>query len=391
MRPALPTITAMALAWLKRHPIAEDALLALVLLVAGVGMLVVDDPGRPRVGPWDVPVFLLALAAVVLRRRFPVVALAWTVALALGLTVLQRSENPVVTGVIALLVYTCTTSVGRRAAWVLAGVVAAVLLTSQLVWARAAGDALGSIAWVGVGAAIGDATRSRRAYIAEVEERARAAEQSREEEARLRVAHERVRIARELHDVVAHHIAAIKVQASGARNILTHRPEQVAPALENISRLSDTVLREMTSVIGLLRQTARRDSLVVEPTPGLAQLTGLLDDFGATGLRVDHHQTGTPRELPVLADLAAYRIIQEGLTNARKHGDGAVRLTVAYHGGGVTVDIANTIGGQGAAGGSGFGILGMSERVAANGGVFRAGPSRDGGFAVHAELSAPPR
>ena len=382
----------MKLGLVRGHPIVEDTLLALALVAVAVGMLLAEDPARPRIGPWDVQLFVLTLGAVVLRRRYTVAALTGAVLLAIALDVLQGTENPLVTAVIALLVYTFATRTDRRVAWIVTGVVAATLMAGQMIWTRTATEVFSTLAWVVVGSAIGDATRSRRAYVAEVEQRALQAEQSRDEVARLRVAQERVRIARELHDVVAHHIAAIRVQASGARNILTHRPEQVAPALANISRLSDAVLREMTSVIGLLRQPAGGGVLSVEPTPGLAQLTGLLDDFGSAGLRVDHEQTGTPRELPVLADLAAYRIIQEGLTNAQKYGDGSARLTVGYTLGGVTVDITNVIRDRpGGGGGGGFGLLGMGERVTANGGTFTAGPSAAGGFTVHAELSAPAR
>ncbi|WP_285691218.1 histidine kinase [Actinoplanes sp. NBRC 103695] len=381
----------MDLDQLRRHPVVEDLLLTLAFVVAGILLLLLDIPGRPQVGPWDGPVAALALIGVLARRRWTVVALVGVVALALALSILQHSENPLVTGIIAVLIHTYAIGADRRRSWILAASAAAVLVAGQLIWAGTTADMLGTIAWLGVGVAVGDATRSRRAYVAEVERRARHAEQSRDEEAQLRVAQERVRIARELHDVVAHHIAAVKVQASGARNILTHRPEQVAPALENISRLSDTVLRELASVVGLLRRPGGRDTLVVEPVPGLAQLAGLLDDFGAAGLRVEHQQRGSTRELPALADLAAYRIIQEGLTNAQKYGGGLARLTVAYTSGGITVDISNAIGARPADPDSGFGILGMGERVAANGGAFTAGPSGDGGYRLHVELTAPAR
>jgi signal transduction histidine kinase len=232
--------------------------------------------------------------------------------------------------------------------------------------------------WTAAATAIGDARRSRRAYIFAVEERARRAEETREEEARRRVAEERLRIARELHDVVAHHIAVINVQAGAAAHVLPTRPEAVGPALAHIRRASDTALKELSAVVGVLRNA--------EPTRGLARLGELLDALAAAGLRVEHTQHGQARELPAVVDLAAYRIVQEALTNAQRHGTGTACLVVTYEPDRVVVEVTNPVGPPSP--GSGYGLVGMRERAAAAGGTVTAGLD-DRQFVVRAELPAP--
>jgi signal transduction histidine kinase len=379
----------------RRHPQLCDAVLGLTQIVAALVMLRVGPHGeQPRSPhPADLVALGVAFLAVTYRRRYTRAALflaasAWAV-----LVALDQERQPIVAGALVILSYTYATRSDRRSAWATAGSVAGGLF---LVGVTLAGDSwfapenLGTLAWIGMATAVGDAARSRRAYVAAIEERARRAEQSRDEEARRRVVEERVRIARELHDVVAHHIAVIKVQATGAKHILAHRPEQVAPALDHISRSSDMVLKEIASVVGLLRgsEDPCAGQPATEPTRGLARLSGLLDDLAAAGLRVDHRQLGTARELPALADLAAFRITQEALTNAQKYGDGTARLTVAYTADGVTLDITNPVGRDRARSGSGYGIIGMRERAATTGGTLTAGPGANGRFAVHAELPA---
>jgi len=385
---------AWAAAWgaVRRHPVLGDAVLALGLVVISVGMLLMDpnDQAPHPVSTSDVAGLAVSLLVVFGRRRFTLVALVAAVPAANVFLAMDGQQQPMLTAAIALLLYTYATRVDRRTGWLVAGAVAALLVLAELFWSAADWDNLGTLAWIGMGAAIGDATRSRRAYVAEVEERARRAEQSRDEEARVRVIEERMRIARELHDVIAHHIAVIKVQASGAKHILRHRPDQVASALDHISGSSDAALKEMASAVGLLRSSPGPGphSLDTEAR-GLAGLPELLDHLTSGGLRVEYRQAGNARELPVPADLAAYRIAREALTNAQRYGDGTVHLTVAYAVDTVSVRVTNPIGGGTARRGSGYGIVGMRERATANGGSFQAGPSGHGCFAVHAELPAP--
>ena len=192
------------------------------------------------------------------------------------------------------------------------------------------------LAWTGMATAVGDAARSRRAYVAAVEERARRAEQTREEEARRRVVEERLRIARELHDVVAHHIAVINVQAGVAAHVLRaaarSRPSAALAHVRPAPRHACS-----TELAVAARRAApaptTRDAPPSRPA-GWRRLDELLDSLAAAGLAVEHRQHGEPRELPAAVDLAAYRIVQEALTNAHKHGTGTARGSrVRLHGG----------------------------------------------------------
>lgn len=252
-------------------------------------------------------------------------------------------------------------------------------------------DQLTVFAIVFGGAAAGDAIRSRRAYIAEVTERARQAEMTREEEARRRVMDERLRIARELHDVVAHHIAVISVHAGAAGHVLRDDPDKVWPVLGNIRAAADTVLAELKSVVSVLRDPDETHS--TEPAPGVERVPELLAGLASVGFAVRHQQRGDPRPLPAVVDLAAYRIAQEALTNAHRYGVGGATLTLAYTADTVTVEVTNPIaasgatpGGAGSGRGSGFGLLGMRERAAAAHGTITAGQTTGGEFRVYAEL-----
>ncbi|MGO4425864.1 sensor histidine kinase, partial [Streptomyces sp. MCAF7] len=178
----------------------------------------------------------------------------------------------------------------------------------------------GIFAWTGLAAAAGDAARSRRAYIAAIEERAVRAERTREEEARRRVAEERLRIARELHDVVAHHIALVNVQAGVASHVMDNRPDQAKEALAHVRQASRSALDELRATVGLLRQYGD-PAAPTEPAPGLAVLDQLVDGFVKAGLRVDVEAVSRDGLGPLAGsvDLTAYRIVQEALTNVHKH------------------------------------------------------------------------
>ena len=381
-----------------RHPQLCDAALGLVLVVPAIIAIRVGGHGEaPRsLGVTDVLAIAAAVLAVMFRRRYTragliLATLAWLVVI-----IQQHDRHPIVMLALVLLFFTHATLVDRRTAWRTAGCFGALLFLSGLLWGGGnwwGPENLAALAWIGMATAVGDATRSRRAYVAEVVERARRAEQSRDEEARRRVVEERVRIARELHDVVAHHIAVIKVQATGAKHILQHRPEQVAPALDHISRSSDAVLKEIASVVGLLRgsEDLGGEESATEPTRGLARLSGLLDDLAAAGLRVHHRRLGEARELPALVDLAAFRIAQEALTNAQKYGEGTARLTVAYTPAGVTLHVTNSIRPDAPRSGSGYGIIGMRERATSTGGHLTAEAEPSGRFVVHADLPSAER
>ncbi|WP_203897237.1 sensor histidine kinase [Virgisporangium aliadipatigenens] len=376
-----------------RHPQWTDAVLGLGVAVLSLFMVSFSPQGQER---QDITAYHLiaagvAFVAVTVRRRAPRRALAGTVAAAVPLTFALGGQPQAVTGTLMVTVYTVALVTDRRGLLLTA---AGVCVVGWLTYV-AVGDGpwwdpenSANLGFVGMAAAYGDATRSRRAYIAAVEDRATRAEQTREEEARRRVAEERLRIARELHDVVAHHIAVVKVQATGARHIGPRSPEQVAPALDAISRSADAALTEMAFVVGLLRDSG--EPAGTRPPRGLAQLRELLADLSGH-LSVDYRvtvegaSTGAG-ELPAVVDAAAYRIALEALTNAQKYGDGTADLTVAYTPQAVTLHIANPVADPAGARGSGYGLVGMRERASAVGGSVTAGMAAPGRFAVRASL-----
>jgi signal transduction histidine kinase len=367
------------------RPLLVDFVLALVLGAAVLKAALSDSADRPA--GWDVLIAVVAFVAVLGRRRRPMLALGIATT-ATAAAVVQEVRNPGLIVALGVITYSIAAHTDRRRGWSCAlaassVVYLTVVLLNRDSWLRA--DVLGVFAWVFLAAAVGDAARTHRAYVAEVEERARRAEQSREEEARRRVTEERLRIARELHDVVAHHIAVINVQAGAATHILERRPEQVAPALAHIRDASDAVLKEIQSVVGVLR--APDEPADTEPVPGMERLPDLLAGLSAAAFPVRFEQHGEPRELPAVADLAAYRIVQEALTNAHKHGTGAARLTVRHTPDAVDIEVVNALPPGAPRAGSGYGLLGMHERAASAGGTLTAGVA-GGDFRVHAVLPA---
>jgi signal transduction histidine kinase len=369
---------------LAKRPMLLDFVLALVLSAAVLKAALSKDTHQPT--GWDVLIALTAFVAVLTRRRHPFMALTVATVSTTG-AVVQQVNNPGLIVALGVITYTIAAHSGRRMGWTCALCASAtvyltvVVLNHQMWWR---GEVLGIFAWVFLAAAVGDATRSHRAYIAEVEERARRAEQTREEEARRRVTEERLRIARELHDVVAHHIAVINVQAGAATHVLEKQPDQVAPVLAHIREASDNVLKEIQSVVGVLRSPEEPDS--TEPAPGLGRLPDLLAGLESAGFRVDCRQDGESRELPALVDLAAYRIVQEALTNAHKHGDGGAGLRIGYADGGVVIEVVNGLRAGTVHPGSGYGLVGMRERAASAGGTVSAGVTPDLVFRVYAVL-----
>ncbi|MEU5592862.1 sensor histidine kinase [Streptomyces sp. NPDC020298] len=239
-------------------------------------------------------------------------------------------------------------------------------------------------AWALLPAALGSYVQMRRAYIAEVHARAEYAERTREEEARYRVAQERMRIARELHDVVAHHLALANAQAGTAAHLARTHPERTVQMLDNLASTTASALRELKATVGLLRQDADPDS-PLGPAPGLDRLRELTDALASAGLHVDVTVEGTPHKLSPSTDLTAFRILQEALTNVTKHADtrtAHVRLTHAPDR--LTLRVSDDGPAVAAAPASahGFGLIGMRERAHSLDGTLTAGPRPDGGFDV---------
>ncbi|WP_039906696.1 sensor histidine kinase [Micromonospora lupini] len=380
----------------RAHPTISDVLLAGALFV--FSLLPVDPPGGPSRAPLTGGAVLIALvgcAALTLRRRRPLPVLAVVTSAVVTALLTDQARGPFVISV-AIAAYTVATLTDRRTAALAGGVSALVVglaatATLGVAWLDPAVVVL--LLWFGVAVAAGDAVRSRRAYVAVLEERARRAEQTREEEARRRVAEERLRIARELHDVVAHHIALISVQAGVAGHLLRDQPDAAEEALGHVRAASRTVLDELATLLGVLRQTDEPGG-ETEPVPSLNRLDALVEGFAA-GQPVRWTLAGQPRPLPSAVDVAAYRIIQESLTNAHKHAPGArVAVRLRYDPEGVTIEVRDdgtdpASADPGATPGSGLGLIGMRERAETVGGTFTAGPRPDGGFAVRAVLPAP--
>lgn len=344
---------------------------------------------------------VLGTAALVLRRRAPMKVLAFTGVAALVESVTAEPRAPVaMSAVIAL--YTVASTTDRPTTWRV-GLLTMTVLTGSAMLAGAlpwyAQENLGIFAWTGMAATAGDAVRSRRAFVDAMRERAERAERTREEEARRRVAEERLRIARDLHDVVAHHIALVNVQAGVAAHVMDKRPDQAKEALAHVREASRSALNELRATVGLLRQSGD-PAAPTEPAPGLHRLDELVGTFHNAGLQVEVARADQGITLPAAIDLAAYRVIQEALTNVQKHAGvkAKAEVSVVRVGPNVEITVLDNGSGRGAGEdgpheGGGHGLLGMRERVTAVGGGCTAGPRYGGGFRVHAILpvtSGPP-
>jgi signal transduction histidine kinase len=279
-------------------------------------------------------------------------------------------------------IWTAVTAGARRAAWLTAllGLAAYFVLAELLDRVEPATPAgvvahLGWLLLVLVAAEVATAGRQRRLE----------AERMQAEEDRRRAGEERMRIARELHDVLAHNISLINVQAGVALHLMDEQPGQSRTALVAIKQASNDALKELRSVLDVLRQGDERPPRA--PASGLADLERLVEGAGATGLDVRARVEGTPRPLPGGVDLAAFRIVQESLTNVTRHaGPASASVLVRYGEDDLTVRVDDDGRGPAAAAAGGNGIRGMRERVAALGGDLTTGPRPGGGFRVLARL-----
>jgi signal transduction histidine kinase len=396
-------------AWLRRHPKVVDGGLAAVLAFIGAASAVAMAfaPGSPATGVGrlaSVPLALALAVPVVFRRSYPVAAFAAATAIG-GIQVLANIRPNAADLAIVILLYTLAAYTPRRVSVTglgicLVGSAAAVarwmpeqvsLLSSLLVGSvMFAGPSL--IAWV-----FGDSMRYRRAYYTSLEDRAARLEAERDAQAQIAAAAERARIARELHDVVAHNVSVMVVQADGASYALGSDPDRAGQALAAISATGRQALAEMRRMLGVLRRDEDGTEPDRAPLPGIGQLDELLEQARATGLAVSFTVEGVPQPLPDGAALAAYRIVQESLTNTRKHGgpSASAQVTLRYLEDALLLRITDD--GRGAAAasdGAGHGLTGMRERVAIYGGWVQAGPRPSGGYHVTARLpftAAPPQ
>ncbi|MFC8584782.1 sensor histidine kinase [Streptomyces sp. NPDC057217] len=392
--------------FLRRHPTGVDTFWAVVLF--GLSLLwvasSVTTSGHPVAYAIVAALFSLVVA---LRRRAPEKMLLLSVAL--GVAQLGLDLTPFLADfAMFVIVYTVAVHDGPRWAsrLALAGGLSAATL-SQLRWPMeepSSGAARVfftifmtvpfALAWV-----LGDSLRTRRAYFAQLEERAFRLEQEREAQAKVAVAAERARIARELHDVVAHNVSVMVVQADGAAYVMDSSPETAKQALETISTTGRQALAEMRRLLGILRTGEHQEAGEYVPQPDVGQIEDLVEQVRGAGLTVDFAIEGSPRPLPSGVELTAYRIVQEALTNTRKHGgpDAGASVRLVYFDDGLGLLVEDDGRGapqemyeDGGADGRGHGLIGMRERVGMVGGTLDAGPRPGGGFRISALLPLKP-
>ncbi|MGX2996503.1 sensor histidine kinase [Streptomyces sp. JNUCC 64] len=393
--------------FLRRHPTGVDAFWAVVLFGLNLAGLIgtagdpQPEPGTEAAGAVlgapAVIVSLLLSLVVALRRRLPERMLVLGIVVGLGQVAFGV---PTMLSDFALLVIVYTVA-ADGAGWasrvaLVAAIAAAPLSVlrwpdpDQTVFRQALFVVFLMVpfmlAWV-----LGDSIRTRRAYLAQLEERAARLEREREAQAKVAVAAERARIARELHDVVAHNVSVMVVQADGAAYVLDTAPDQTRKALETISGTGRQALAEMRRLLGVLRTGEPEESGEYVPQPDVEQLGDLVEQCRTAGLPVDFAIEGTPRPLPSGVELTAYRIVQEALTNTRKHGGpnagASVRLVYFDDGLGLLVEddgkgAPHELYEDGGADGQGHGLIGMRERVGMVGGTLDAGPRPGGGFRI---------
>jgi signal transduction histidine kinase len=372
----------------RRDWAALDVLLAVVLLAGTLAHM--SRPHSQSGTAWDVARYLAALVACVplaVRRRWPVPVLA-LVTVGDAVLVALGFHGPAQVGV-AFAIFTVAVTSQRRLSLLTVSAVAGAMFAGALLapggpeWAAViAGPAVVLVGWFA-----GETVRARRAYAQSIAERAAERERERAERIRQSAIDERVRIARELHDVVAHAMSVIAVQAGAGRMVLDTQPEETREALTVIETTSRRALREMRRLVGVLREAddTAGDAAELEPAPGLGALDELIDQTARAGVHVDLDVSGDAHPLPAGVDVSAYRIVQEALTNVVRHaGPTTAHLHIRYQPRDVEIEVVDD--GPAADGppdgshgdGSGHGLVGMRERVALYGGDLVAAPAGRG-------------
>lgn len=359
-------------------------------LIAAVAVFMTTFASMLRFADAIPPVgYLIACLPVVLmfvRRRYPWVVLVGCVACFVGVA-LVLDLTPFSALPTGIAVFTLATRTTRRRVLITVLCVLAVMLPASVAheWASMHPLTILVLVMVGFFAAAGDAIRSRRAYIEQITQRAVQAEQTREAEASRRVAEDRLRIARDLHDAVAHQISVINLHAGVAVRAIEENPDAARAALATVSTAARRVLGEIGDLLSTLR--ASDESQPLTPAPGLGQVNALIKEFEASGLLVTSRIDGMIDELPAAIDLAGYRLIHEALTNAHKHGsDLRAHVWIERSESRLRLVVTNPASGRPDPDApAGHGLLGIRERVTAAGGVLHAGPE-GGTFRIDAVL-----
>lgn len=273
---------------------------------------------------------------------------------------------------------------GLKAAAAAGAVVLGMAVADVVAGFQSVGDYFGTFGFLAATWVLGNSAGILRARGRELEDQTARLEREREEKARLAVAEERARIARELHDVVAHAVSTMVIQAGGARQLVRTDPADAEQSLLAAERTGREALQEMRRLVGLLRE--RGEQLALSPQPGMAELEQLIEQTRTAGLPVELTVDGEARHLGAGIDLTAYRIVQEALTNTLKHaGPARARVTLRYRTRELEIEIADD--GRGENGHEpGHGLVGMRERVMLYGGTLRTGPAEHGGYSVRARL-----
>ncbi|MEU5027743.1 sensor histidine kinase [Streptomyces milbemycinicus] len=395
----------------ERHHYAFDLIVAGVLfgLVVLGAALSTYGAVQPTLGP-AVLLGGISCAALVGCRSHPRTAVAVTAVCAAAASAVGYLLTPLLLAPALTALYWLATLTERKISYAYCLATITVLVTTAMI-ADPSHHALvlktiGPAVWLLLPVAAGRAARIRRAYSEAVmqaaQDRAEHAERTREEEARHRVAEERMRIARELHDVVAHHLALANAQASTAAHLARNHPDQAHKILTGLASTTSSALRELKATVGLLRRTDDPDA-PLEPSPGLDRLPDLIDAFASAGLQVTVTTRGEPQRLSPGVDLTAFRIVQEALTNVTKHAAAHSahvrldyardRLTISVTDDGTATAATATAAAEATAApapGHGFGLIGMRERAHSVGGALTAGRRPEGGFEVTAELPLHP-
>ncbi|MBO4254143.1 sensor histidine kinase [Streptomyces griseorubiginosus] len=392
--------------FLRRHPTGVDSFWAVFLFGVSLASGAGHQDTRGTVSPaLIVPIALLLCLAIALRRRMPEKMLLLVIALGVAQLALDVATT-VADFAMLVIVYTVAVMGARWASRLALAVGLSAATFAEFRWPAEHSSALGHVALVifqtvpfALAWVLGDSIRTRRAYFAQLEERAARLEKEREAQAKVAVAAERARIARELHDVVAHNVSVMVVQADGAAYVLDAAPDQAKKALETISSTGRQALAEMRRLLGVLRTGEHKEVGEYVPQPDVEQIDELIEQCRTSGLPVDFKVEGTPRPLPSGVELTAYRIVQEALTNTRKHGGpnagASVRLVYFDDGLGLLVEddgkgAPHELYEEGGADGQGHGLIGMRERVGMVGGTLDAGPRPGGGFRISALLPLKP-
>jgi signal transduction histidine kinase len=365
-----------------------DGVLAFFLAVLGVGSALKVDPAL------RLPLVAVITVPVVFRRRYPVQAFVISgCALAADLLTSGGPGGSLLATLV--LLYTLAAYRPRRVSIPgllvsLAGAWAVVVVrvgssvggVNLVLLALVISSGTALVAWV-----LGDSMRHRRAYLKALEDRAARLERERGTQAQIAAAAERARIARELHDVIAHNVSVMVVQADGAGYALHTEPERAGQALAAIAQTGRLALTEMRRLLGVLRSGDEQAGLA--PVPGLDQIRELIDQAREAGMSVSLTLFGAPRPLSEGAELAAYRVVQESLTNTRKHGGlaAAATITMSYELDGLLLRMTDDgLGAAAAPDGVGHGLTGMRERIEMYGGTVQAGPLPGGGYQVTARM-----